>query len=75
MKTQRELEQVKTDLCESQSKFSTLSEKLSSVEAEKELATVTNAKYGDIIQNQKKEIQDLQKRVESLVQYKTDFTR
>ncbi|KAL4231722.1 hypothetical protein ACF0H5_009298 [Mactra antiquata] len=75
VKTQRELEQVKKEFHESQSKLSALTEKLSSVEAEKEQASLTNAKYTDIIQNQKREIQDLQKRIESLVQYKTDFTK
>jgi len=32
-------------------------------------------KYGEVIQKQKKEIQDLRDRVESLVQFRTDFTR
>ncbi|XP_060584816.1 coiled-coil domain-containing protein 186-like isoform X2 [Ruditapes philippinarum] len=73
VKTQRELEQVKNDLRESQSKFSALSDKLSNIEAEKEQLNLTKTKYEDIIQRQKKEVQELRERVESLVQFKTDF--
>ncbi|XP_053407358.1 coiled-coil domain-containing protein 186-like isoform X2 [Mercenaria mercenaria] len=74
VKTQRELEQVRVELRESQSKFSALSDKLSNVEAEKEQINLTATKYEDIIQRQKKEVQELREKVESLVQFKTDFT-
>lgn len=74
VKTQRELEQVKAELRESQSKFSSLAEKLSTVEGEKEQSALTATRYADIIQKQKKEIQELREKIESLVHFRTDFT-
>ncbi|XP_052772865.1 LOW QUALITY PROTEIN: coiled-coil domain-containing protein 186-like [Mya arenaria] len=73
VKALRELETVKDQLKDSKAKLSALQEKLSTTVAGKEQASLTVEKYGELIQKQKKEIQELRERVESLIQYKTDF--
>ncbi|XP_052228725.1 coiled-coil domain-containing protein 186-like isoform X2 [Dreissena polymorpha] len=75
VKTQRELEQMRGELKDTQKSLTSLKERFSTVDGEKQQATSTVSQYGEIIQKQKKEIQELRDRVESLVHYKTDFAR
>ena len=75
VKTQRELEIVKAELIDSKTQCVNLTEKISSLEGSLSQSNGTVEKYGEIIQKQKKEIHDLRERIETLVQYRTDFTR